>query len=187
MLIWGNRSRFLYMLPLLPWCFIGPQEPLTARKLKPTFVLLPFTTRHKADSGSVACGSYLRPFLALYYTFLDCSHRCAIVLGGRAGWWSVVFHSVQMLYTKWQSHEQLCSLTFWTSGMSVYQTGATCEKKPLLNLERDSFTSLESSLRSSCPGRGSPSSSLCMHTRTHAHRSIDILVQSWAVHIGRVQ
>lgn len=107
------------MLPLIPWCFIGPQEPLTARKLKPTFVLLPFTTRHKADSGSVALSSYLWPFLDLYCTCLDGSHGYALVLGGRAGWWSVA--GVQMLYTKWQSHEQSCSLTFWTSGLSVYQ------------------------------------------------------------------
>lgn len=125
------------MPPLIAWCFIGPQEPLTARKLKPTFVLLPFTTRHKVDLGSVAFRSYLWPFLDLYYTFLDCSHRCATVLWGRAGWWSVVFHSVQMLYTKWQSHKQLCSLTFWTRGLSVYQDWCRLwEKAPVRFGER---------------------------------------------------
>lgn len=43
-----------------PWCFIGPQEPLTACKLKPAFVLLPVTTgirqilvqRHVAATSS---------------------------------------------------------------------------------------------------------------------------------------
>lgn len=58
------------MLPLIPLCFIGPQEPLTARKLKPRFVLLQFTTRHKADSRLVTFSGYLWPFLDLYYTCL---------------------------------------------------------------------------------------------------------------------
>lgn len=93
-LIEGSRSGFLYVLPLIPWCFIGPQEPLTAHKLKPMFIPLPFTSRHKADLGSVAFSSYLCPFFDLYCAFLDCSHRRAIVLGGRASWCSAVFHSV---------------------------------------------------------------------------------------------
>lgn len=156
------------MLPLIPWCFIGPREPLATRKLKPTFVLLQFTTRHKSDSGLVAFSSYLWPFLDLYYTFLDCSHGCAVVPGGRAGWWAVVYKcfipndSPMSNCVPWHFEPVRCQ---------CIKSGVTCEKKALLlDLERESRTWLESSLRSSCPGRGSLSSSLCVHTRTHACR-----------------
>lgn len=42
--VWGSWSWFLCTLPLIPWCFIGPQEPLTACKPKPGFVLVPVST-----------------------------------------------------------------------------------------------------------------------------------------------
>lgn len=82
------------MLPLIPWCFIGPQEPLTARKLKPIFIPLPLNSARKADLGSVASSTYLCPFLDLYCALLDGGHRCAVALGGRASWCSAVFHGV---------------------------------------------------------------------------------------------
>lgn len=86
--------------------------------------------RHKADSGSAVFGSYLWPLPDPCYAFLDCSSGYATVHSRKGGWCLVVFASVQMLDTKWQSPE--CGVPWLTEPVHCQRikSGSACGKEP---------------------------------------------------------